>query len=134
MGSLIRCHSRAHRRFLYIIIMKKFNIKFRKGHIASGDRSTNPSLWHSIGNDPHIDWVIIFILACLSAALFVWVGVGVYLDSQDKFNTLTPIIPTGNSHFDAKSLESITKAFDDRAAQRVLLEHGYSGPSDPSLP
>ncbi len=93
-------------------------------------------LRYMIGNDPFVDWALIFASSVFVAIVAVIVGVYVYAGGAASLASTPPIAESENqaAHFDAAELTTITAAFDARAAERVLLTRGYSGPSDPSLP
>lgn len=115
--------------------MKKPSSIFHKNNAAKASRLGREHFWHKIGNDPLVDWVIIFSVSILVSIVLVAVGAYVYVDGATELSSLSPVTIANNpSHFDAQELDRIISAFDGRTSERVLLNKAYSGPSDPSLP
>jgi hypothetical protein len=137
MGSILR-YSGGHDRFVVSTIthMIKISSIFHKNHSANTSQLRRDHFWHEIGENPFVDWAIILSLSVLVSIVLVAVGAKVYVDGAVELSSAPPIVATESlaSHFDLGLLGRITNAFDARAAERVLLTQGYSGPSDPSLP
>jgi hypothetical protein len=91
---------------------------------------------HKIGNDPFVDWVVIFSSSILLAVIFIIIGICVYINGASALSSAPATISANSSasSFDVQKLNRIVGAFDARANERVLLEKAYVGPQDPSLP
>jgi hypothetical protein len=116
--------------------MNKFLSLFHRNHVPETGLFRRNYFWYKIGDDPFVDWALIFSLSVVIAIVLVAFGAYVYVDGAAQLSSMSPISATGSpaSHFDTKELARIISAFDGRANERVLLIRGYSGPSDPSLP
>jgi hypothetical protein len=119
-----------------MIHMNKLPFISRKDKAARPDRLRRRYFWHKIGDDPVIDWMLILLSSAIVAIALVAVGAYVYADGSVKLSSSSSVAASDNaaSRFDQKELMRIIDAFDARAAERVLLDKAYSGPSDPSLP
>jgi hypothetical protein len=115
--------------------MKKLSSIFHIDHVAKPGKFRRRYFWHEVGENPFIDWVIIFSLSVFIAMVLVVVGAYVYVNVDAELSS--PSAAASQNHnlrFDAQELDRIIGTFDARAAERVLLNKVYAGPSDPSLP
>jgi hypothetical protein len=88
-----------------------------------------------LGDDPFIDWAFILSVSAVLALSLITIGVWIYVAGPKDFSAVpgSPAASVG-AGFDADGPSRVIGAFDARASERVVLDKGFSGPPDPSLP
>ena len=90
--------------------------------------------WHRIAREPSVDWIFIFLVSVLCAALLIVVGVTTYLDVDDTLSKPSEtIVAHVHAPIDIKGLDSVSKYFEARTTKHDAILKGTAQPVDPSL-
>jgi hypothetical protein len=97
--------------------------------------SEHVSPWERLVGDAHVGWVVIVSVCFLTAVILIVFAAWLFFLIESGGITAPQVVSPSASYsgFDQKSLDSLIASFDAKATTTSTLEHGFNGPSDPSL-
>ncbi len=94
----------------------------------------NTGFMSKIGKDPHVDWFTILLVSTISAIVFIYFSVTLFLYINNDANRLSTEGDGSavSGTLDKSDLVKLIADFQDKKSRTALFQNGYQGVADPS--
>ena len=92
------------------------------------------NLFHHVGKDPYIDWMIVLVSSIAIFIILTWVDITTYANLDERLNQAVAVtISAAPASIDLGKLKKFVDDYDIRASLRAEILKTKIVPGDPSM-